>query len=93
VFPAINEHFGMTTPEAIALGAVPFVHDSGGQREIVNNPKFRFVDSEFMEKFDTIFNLNLDELDVARMSLAKHVHTFSEEVFVSRMLERIRNHH
>ncbi len=32
---AENEHFGMTIVEAMAMGCVPIVHDSGGPREIV----------------------------------------------------------
>jgi glycosyltransferase involved in cell wall biosynthesis len=31
-----NEHFGMVVAEFIAGGSLPFVHNSGGQREIVN---------------------------------------------------------
>lgn len=31
----INEHFGMAVAELSAGGALPFVHNSGGQREIV----------------------------------------------------------
>lgn len=31
----INEHFGMAVAELLAGGTIPFVHDSGGQREIV----------------------------------------------------------
>jgi glycosyltransferase involved in cell wall biosynthesis len=31
------EHFGMAVAELVAGGAIPFVHNSGGQREIVNN--------------------------------------------------------
>jgi glycosyltransferase involved in cell wall biosynthesis len=30
------EHFGMAVAELAAGGSIPFVHDSGGQREIVN---------------------------------------------------------
>jgi len=31
-----HEHFGIVVAELVAGGAIPFVHDSGGQREIVN---------------------------------------------------------
>lgn len=31
-----NEHFGMVVAEFVAGGSIPFVHDSGGQRDIVN---------------------------------------------------------
>lgn len=32
-----NEHFGITVAELVAGGAIPFVPDSGGQREIVGH--------------------------------------------------------
>ncbi len=35
--PAKQEHFGMTTVEAMSAGAVPIVINSGGQREIVQH--------------------------------------------------------
>lgn len=36
-YPAKQEHFGITTVEAMSAGAVPVVHDSGGQQEIVTH--------------------------------------------------------
>jgi glycosyltransferase involved in cell wall biosynthesis len=35
--PWANEHFGMTTAEAMAGGCVPIVIDRAGQREIVRD--------------------------------------------------------
>ncbi len=86
VFPAINEHFGMTTPEAIASGAIPYVHDSGGQREVVVDERLRFQDSKFFPKFDALFNMPARQLGSIRQSLLEHVRSFSEEIFVSKML-------
>jgi glycosyltransferase involved in cell wall biosynthesis len=34
-YPVLQEHFGITTVEAMSAGAVPLVINSGGQREIV----------------------------------------------------------
>jgi glycosyltransferase involved in cell wall biosynthesis len=85
VFPAVDEHFGMTTPEAIASGAVPFVHDSGGQREIVIDDRLRFQDSDFFSKFEALSRAPLENLIAIRSTLCSHVRTFSEENFVSRM--------
>jgi len=39
-----NEPFGISTVEAIAAGCLPLVHDSGGQREIVDLDALRFTD-------------------------------------------------
>ena len=36
-YPAKQEHFGITTVEAMSAGAVPIVYSTGGQREIVTN--------------------------------------------------------
>jgi glycosyltransferase involved in cell wall biosynthesis len=36
-YPAKQEHFGITTVEAMSAGAVPVVYGSGGQREIVTH--------------------------------------------------------
>lgn len=35
--PAMQEHFGITTVEAMSAGAVPIVINTGGQREIVSH--------------------------------------------------------
>ncbi len=41
--PERLEHFGMTTVEAMAGGAVPLVFNAGGQKEIVKNGKDGFL--------------------------------------------------
>ncbi|MCO5191966.1 MAG: glycosyltransferase [Anaerolineae bacterium] len=38
----INEPFGLTAVNAIALGCIPLVHDSGGQRETTPEPQLRY---------------------------------------------------
>lgn len=43
--PTINEHFGISIVEAMALGSIPVVHDSGGPREFVNK-EFRYESIE-----------------------------------------------
>ena len=77
VFPARNEHFGMTTVEAIAAGALPFVHDSGGQREIVPFENLRFSDGEFEEKFEALTCLDSAEVkQPARGAVRAHPAVF-----------------
>lgn len=90
VFPAIEEHFGLTTPEAIASGAVPFVHDSGGQREIVPDERLRFSDDQLHEKFDALLALSERELRKTREGLRAHVEQYSEEAFLERVLPYLR---
>lgn len=89
VFPAVNEHFGMTTPEAIAGGAVPFVHDSGGQREIVDNERLRFSDDKMVSKFEDLVRMSDGELMDIRRYLAARMELFSEERFVKEIFEAV----
>jgi len=86
VFPAINEHFGMTTVEAIASGAIPFVHDSGGQKEIVPLEALRFNDENFLEKFALLKNRSDEDLNQIRRQLKDHVRQFSTDVYLQKML-------
>lgn len=89
VFPAINEHFGITTVEAMMFGVIPFVHDSGGQREIVPWDNLRFNDSQFIDKFSYLVspdNINLSEI---RSQIIEHVKYFSEENYQKEMLTYI----
>ena len=86
VFPAINEHFGMTTAEAVASGVIPFVHNSGGQKEIVPFEALRFNDDEFILKFGRLMEKSDDELNIMRKSLSNHVNQFSAENFNRSML-------
>jgi glycosyltransferase involved in cell wall biosynthesis len=42
-----DEHFGMAPAEALSAGCLPFVHDSGGQVEIVGRePRLCFTDGD-----------------------------------------------
>lgn len=85
VFPAVNEHFGMTTPEAIASGAIPFVHNSGGQREIVPDERLRFDDPKLVAKFGRLSSLSHAALNTLRAELKEHVRQYSAEAYVSRL--------
>ncbi|WP_435156882.1 glycosyltransferase family 4 protein [Haladaptatus sp. DFWS20] len=53
-----NEHFGMVVAEMVAGEALPFVPNSGGQREIVNNQSTLLYDSvsEAVENIDTVLS-------------------------------------
>lgn len=86
VFPGKNEHFGMVTPEAIASGAIPYVHNSGGQVEIVNEIDLRFTDDDFIEKFQYLSLASSSELNNYRFRLKEHIQQYSEDVYVSRMI-------
>jgi len=56
----VNEPFGLTAVQAMAAGCLPIVHDSGGQRETVPNPRLRYRTLDeapdmirFLEALDT----------------------------------------
>lgn len=90
VFPAINEHFGIATAEAIASGAIPYVHDSGGQREIVPDSRLRFQDASFLDGFHALLQLSNEELIQIQARMSDHIHGFSEDTFIEKMLSFIR---
>lgn len=89
IFPAANEHFGMTTVEAIASGAIPFVHDSGGQREIVPVDDLRFGYTDYFEKFSDLASFPDSKLNQIRALLTTHIRQFSEQVSVDKLLAYI----
>lgn len=41
-----DEHFGIAVAEMVGAGCLPFVHDSGGQVEVVDRPELRYRDRE-----------------------------------------------
>ncbi|WP_372644055.1 glycosyltransferase family 4 protein [Ancylomarina sp.] len=86
IFPAINEHFGITTVEGVLKGCIPFVHNSGGQKEIVPFDSMRFNDEDFLRKFEDLLSLNNDDLIRLRNELHKHILLFSEDSYIDRMV-------
>ena len=86
IFTARDEHFGITTVEAMMHGAIPFVHDSGGQREIVPWPILRYEDHNMIKKFADLLRLSEKELLKLRKKMERHAENFDEETFISKML-------
>ena len=41
-----NEHFGIAVAEMMQAGCITFIHDSGGQTEIVNLRELRYQTKE-----------------------------------------------
>jgi glycosyltransferase involved in cell wall biosynthesis len=92
--PWTNEHFGMTTAEAMAGGCVPVVIDRAGQREIVREAVdgFRWADPEQC-RIRTV-QVATDEALRARLSASAidRVQAFSEEAFSARWNELAEAH-
>lgn len=88
-FPSVNEHFGITTGEAVVAGSIPLVHDSGGQRELVPIGELRFNDAEMVAKARNLFSADDETLLAWQKVLTTHMTQFSEEEFVGKMLSYV----
>jgi glycosyltransferase involved in cell wall biosynthesis len=66
--PGLQEHFGMTTIEAMSAGAVPVVINSGGQREVVTHAFDGFLWDEPSTLADQTVRLANDPRLLERLS-------------------------
>ena len=82
VHAKIDEHFGIAPAEALLAGCIPFVHNSGGQVEIVGrDPRLCFSEAEdATAKIDRVLSDALLQ-DVLRASLQKLAPLFTAERF------------
>ena len=79
----VNEHFGIAIAEMIKLGVLPFIHNSGGQVEIVEIDELRYNDVDDAVK-KIIHVLKNPELEKdLRVKMSQRAETFSEVNFVS----------
>lgn len=92
--PWTNEHFGMTTAEAMAGGCVPVVIDRAGQREIVREgvDGFRWATPEQLR----IRTVQVATDDALRARLAassmERASDFSDEAFAKRWVDIAQRH-
>lgn len=85
-----DEHFGIGIAEAIGRGCIPVIHDSGGQTEIVPDPRLRYRDDA---EAAHILKELLDGSgypDVGRAALREHVRRFRPEAFRARFATLLR---
>lgn len=81
----VNEHFGISTVEAIANGCVPVVHNSGGQKEIVPYNELRFDNlNQAIEIISNIINNNIEYHGYVA-KLKKYIQQFSTNNFRSKI--------
>jgi len=76
------EHFGMVVAEMVAGGTIPFVHDSGGQTDIVLNDDrliYNDVEEAVQKTKKVIGDRNLQQ-ELTKM-LTNAVHRFSKRTF------------
>lgn len=83
--PWANEHFGMTTVEAMAGGCVPVVIDRAGQREIVRQNIDGYRWSTLQELAQRTLVVVTDDAKRRRMSLSSVARSrlYSDEAFTS----------
>lgn len=88
--PEKVEHFGMTTVEAMASGAVPVVIAKGGQKEIIT-PDSGFLCQDEREIAETTLNLinNPDKLKRMSQNSVGRSKTFSIDNFFEKIKELI----
>lgn len=86
-YPGKQEHFGMSTVEAMSAGAVPLVYATGGQKEIVTDG----IDGCWWKEIDELVNetqMLANNQDVRCRLGQKAIESskrFSRESFVQRM--------
>ncbi|HXI24773.1 MAG TPA: glycosyltransferase family 4 protein [Pyrinomonadaceae bacterium] len=85
--PSAQEHFGMTTVEAMSAGAVPIVINSGGQKEIVTQGRNGFLWDELDELSRETTQLVTDANLLDRMSkeAVSASSKFGRAVFIANM--------
>lgn len=88
--PERMEHFGISTVEAQAAGAVPVVIGKGGQKEIVSDNKNGRLWTTKSELFESTIDLinNPEQLHDLSESAIRNSNRFSQEVFI-RSYEKI----
>jgi glycosyltransferase involved in cell wall biosynthesis len=78
------EHFGMSIAEAMAMGCIPVVHDSGGAPEFVPN-KYRYKDkNDASKKVDNAIEHWTPE---EGQKIMKSADRFSETNYTKRLIE------
>lgn len=89
--PALVEHFGISTVEAMAAGCVPVVINKGGQAEIVEHEVSGFVWETLDQLKDYTARLISDDNLRAQMSAAarKRAQTFSREMFLKNFVGQL----
>lgn len=86
-YPARQEHFGVTTVEAMSAGTVPVVINAGGQRESVCHARNGFLWNTLDEMLELTQSLILDRELLERLGSQAMVDSnrFSREAFLHRI--------
>ena len=88
-----NEPFGITAVQAIAAGCVPVVHNSGGQKEIVNNEHLRFESvNDAVKILRELYKKESEKLEKMQQSLYENIKQFDENIFNKKMKDVLKEH-
>jgi L-malate glycosyltransferase len=87
--PNNAEHFGIATVEAMRAGCVPLVINSGGQREIIQNPASGFLCEDMEELVRNSVAVARDERGWRELSRQAYIRSraFGSETFERRVSE------
>jgi len=87
IFSSVWEPFGIVTVEAIQAGLIPFVHDSGGQVEIVPFNQLRFTNQEdLIQKIHLFRESSIQEQQELLSLLQNHIARGSSQNYRREML-------
>jgi glycosyltransferase involved in cell wall biosynthesis len=89
--PEKVEHFGITTVEAMAAGAVPIVINKGGQKEIVaDDSGFVFSDIDQLVALTNKLVVNLDKRNLMAKMAVIRAKAFSLDMFQQKLLDLLK---
>lgn len=82
--PENTEHFGITTLEAMACGAIPLVVPKGGQKEVVPLAKLHWqTPEELVDKSLALLQATPQEMETIAQSRDAAIHRYSKDVFTT----------
>lgn len=88
--PIRNEHFGISTVEAMASGCVPICHASGGSIEVLDGGRHGFLfdhHSEIPHLIDTVIDAGVDSFEKMRCGIVNRARIFDESHFRQNILK------
>jgi glycosyltransferase involved in cell wall biosynthesis len=86
--PEAQEHFGITTGEAMLAGVIPVVINTAGQQELVEHGVSGYLWaslSQLQECTALVTRLSSDEVDVMRRNAAKSAERFGRDAFTEQV--------